>query len=329
MTSHQSPLSPSHHWASNWIQSLLLIVALLALVAFSAWVLFGTYGVIVATGFTVFGLLFGRRATAALVLRMYKAQPLQHHQAPELCETFTLLCKRAELEPLPKLYFIPSRMANAFAVGQGKNAAVGVTDGILRMMNPREMAGVLAHEITHIRCKDTTTMGIADIIKGSVSTVARLGFFMMLFSFSSFMVGRPIWNVLLSGGVMMLAPTAATMLQLALSRTREFNADRGAAILTGDARGLASALLKLERHRPQGMLEKLFGTADGMRQPNMLRTHPPTDDRVEALMQFESELLSQNPNVDQNLPPARRFEVPDQPRVRRRPAYHLGTGLWW
>jgi len=239
MSTNLSPLSPNHHQTSNWTQSLLLIVALLALVAFSAWVLFGIVGLILALGLTVFGLLFGRRASAAMVLKMYRAQPLQYHQAPELCETFALLCKRAELEPLPTLHFIPSRMANAFAVGKGKNAAVGVTAGILRMMNPREMAGILAHEITHIRCNDTTTMGIADIIKGSVSTVARIGFFMMLFSFSSFMMGRPLWNVLLSGGVMMLAPSAATMLQLALSRTREFNADRGAAVLTGDVRGLA------------------------------------------------------------------------------------------
>ena len=329
MPSSQSPLSPTHHRFSNWSQSLLLIVALFALVAFSAWVLFGTFGVIVALAFTVFGLLFGRRATAAMVLKMYKAQPLEYHQAPELVETFTMLCQRAELDPLPTLHFIPSRMANAFAVGQGKSAAVGVTDGILRMMNPREMAGVLAHEITHIRCKDTTTMGIADIIKGSVSMVARIGFFMMFFSFSNFMMGREGWNLLLSGGVMMLAPTVATMLQLALSRTREFNADRGAAVLTGDARGLASALIKLERHKPKGILERIFGTTDGVRQPNMLRTHPPTDERVEALMQLEPELVAQDALNEQIIPPARRFVVPDQPRVRRRPAYHLSTGLWW
>lgn len=329
MSSSQSPLSPNHHRASNWSQSVLLIVALLALVAFSAWILFGTFGVFVALAFTLFGLVFGRRATAAMVLKFYKAQPLEYHQAPELFETFIQLCQRAELDPLPTLHFIPSRMANAFAVGQGRSAAVGVTDGILRMMNPREMAGVLAHEITHIRCKDTTTMGIADIIKGSVSMVARIGFFMMFFSFSSFMMGRDGWNFLLSGIVMMLAPTAATMLQLALSRTREFNADRGAAVLTGDVRGLASALIKLERHKPKGMLERIFGSTDGVRQPNMLRTHPPTDERVEALMQLEPELVAHEATDSEIIPPVRRFLVPDQPRVRRRPAYHLGTGLWW
>ena len=142
-------------------------------------------------------------------------------------------------------------------------------------------------------------------------------------------MGRDGWNFLLSGGVMMLAPTVATMLQLALSRTREFNADRGAAVLTGDARGLASALLKLERHKPKGMLERMFGGNDGLRQPNMLRTHPATDERVEALMRLEPELASPAAAQHQIIPPVRRFQIPEQPRVRKRPGYHLGTGLWW
>ena len=76
-------------------------------------------------------------------------------------------------------------------------------------------------------------------------------------------------------------------------------------------------------------MERIFGTTDGARQPNMLRTHPPTDERVEALMQLEPELVAQDALYDQIIPPARRFEIPDQPRVRRRPAYHLSTGLWW
>ena len=199
MNANRSPLSPRHHRFSNQFQSFLLIAALLLLVAASAWILFGNFGVILAIGFTIFGLLFGRRATAAMVLKMYKAKPLEYHEAPELVDTFGNLCDKAGLAPTPTLHFIPSRMANAFAVGQGDNAAVGVTDGLIRMMNPREMAGILAHEITHISCRDTTTMGIADIISGSVTLVARIGFFSMLFSFSSFAMGRDGWNLLLSG----------------------------------------------------------------------------------------------------------------------------------
>jgi len=245
--------------------------------------LFGLTGVYLALAFTVSGLFFARNVTTAMVMKMYKAQPIQRHQSPILYDNFVLLCQRAELTPIPQLFYIPSKMANAFAVGKGKTAAVGITDGVARMMNHREMAGILAHEITHIRCRDTTTMGIADIMSRSVSLVARVGFFMMLFSASTFLMGRGGLNLLLSALVMMGSPMVATMLQLALSRTREFNADRGAAMLTGDIEGLSSALLKLEQQKPRGLFDMIFRPGNRRKQPNMLRTHPPTEDRIAAL----------------------------------------------
>lgn len=329
----RSPLSPRHHQFSNWFQSVLLIGSLLILVSASAWILFGGGGVFFALAFTAFGLFFGRRATSAMVLSMYKARPIGRQEAPHLMETFERLCEAAQLNPAPQLFYIPSRMANAFAVGQGRGAAVAITDGLVRMMNHREMAGILAHEITHVRCRDTTTMGIADIISRSVSTVARVGFFMMLFSASSFLMGRPGWNVLLSAIVMMMSPMFATMIQLALSRTREFNADRGAALLTGDPDGLASALLKLERQKmPRGIWERLFGRPDVRKQSNMLRTHPPTEDRVAALAAVKQELASLIERESVATPVVsdlRRFELENRPKVSRGPAYHLASGLWW
>jgi heat shock protein HtpX len=243
------------------------------------------------------------------------------------------LCRAAELDPIPRLYYIPSQMANAFAVGKGDSAAVGITDGIVRMMNHREMAGILAHEITHIRCRDTTTMGIADIISRSVAMVARIGFFMTLFSASTFLMGRGGLNLLLSGMVMMGAPMAATMLQLALSRTREFNADRGAAMLTGDIQGLSSALVKLQRQRP-GLLEMIFRPGEHRKQPNMLRTHPPTEDRLaalKALVQTQPEDYAQiaiGSNLMAN-PLKQQFALEESPRISRPPKYRWGTGLWW
>lgn len=324
-----SPLSPKHHRSSNWSQSVLLIAALLGLVAFSAWILFGLAGVYLALAFTGFGLLFAQNVTPAMVMKMYKAKPIQRHQSPKLYETFEILCRAAELDPLPQLYYIPSRMANAFAVGNGANAAVGVTDGIVRMMNHREMAGILAHEITHIRCRDTTTMGIADVISRSVAMVARIGFFMTLFSASTFLMGRGGLNLLFSGLVMMGAPMAATMIQLALSRTREFNADRGAAMLTGDITGLSSALTKLERQQPRGLLEMIFRPGNRRMQPNMLRTHPPTEDRLAALR----ELAKPEPVEGINIMQARQFSdefgIEEVPKIVRPPKYRWGTGLWW
>ena len=325
-----STLSPKHHRESNWFQSVLLIVALLLLVAFSAWILFGMTGVYMALAFTLSGLFFARNATTAMVMKLYKAQPIERHQSPELYDNFVLLCQRAELSPIPKLFYIPSKMANAFAVGKGDSAAVGITDGIVRMMDHREMAGILAHEITHIRCRDTTTMGIADIISRSVAMVARIGFFMMLFSASTFLMGRGGLNLLLSALVMMGSPMVATMLQLALSRTREFNADRGAALLTGDITGLSSALQKLEHQRPRSIFEMLFRPGNRRKQPNMLRTHPPTEDRIAAL-----KALVETPKVEvqtiQNWPVSNltEFEIEQQPAIQSPPKYRWATGLWW
>ena len=321
----QSPLSPKHHWESNWFQSVLLIVALLVLVAFSAWILFGMTGVYMSMAFTISGLFFAQNATTAMVMKMYKAQPIERHQSPELYDSFVQLCQRAELNPIPKLFYIPSKMANAFAVGKGNSAAVGITDGLVRMMDHREMAGILAHEITHIRCRDTTTMGIADIISRSVAMVARIGFFMMIFSASTFLMGRGGLNLLLSGLVMMGSPMVATMLQLALSRTREFNADRGAAILTGDITGLSSALTKLERQQPRGLLDLIFRPGNRRKQPNMLRTHPPTADRISALKGLV-EPASQAPIAPVGMT---RFALEEEPEIHRLPKYRWMTGLWW
>jgi len=319
-------LSPKHHRESNWFQSVLLIVALLLLVAFSAWILFGMTGVYMSLAFTLSGLFFARNATTAMVMKMYKAQPIERHQSPQLYDNFVLLCQRAELSPIPKLFYIPSKMANAFAVGKGDSAAVGVTDGIVRMMNHREMAGILAHEITHIRCRDTTTMGIADIISRSVAMVARIGFFMMLFSASTFLMGRGGLNLLLSALVMMGSPIVATMLQLALSRTREFNADRGAALLTGDIMGLSSALQKLEHQRPRGLFEMIFLPGNRRKQPNMLRTHPPTEDRIAALKELVEQPLEVTPVAPMGLT---QFAIEQRPAVQTPPKYRWGTGLWW
>jgi heat shock protein HtpX len=123
------------------------------------------------------------------------------------------------------------------------------------------------------------------------------------------------------------SPTVAVMLQLALSRTREFNADRGAAELTGDAHGLASALKKLDRMTHNGMLGKLLRPGQRRQQPAMLRTHPPTEDRIAALMEVAQELASEK-LPDEVIPRERRIPPVDKQRVRQKPKYRFLSGLW-
>ena len=315
--------------SSNTFHTILLILAMAVLAGFVGYLLGGKFGLFAAVVLTLFGLVAGSRASAAIVLRMYKAQPIHPQQAPQLFAIYNELCRRAQLSPYPKLYYIPTRMPNAFAVGMGKSSAVALTDGIIRMMNPRELAGILAHEITHVQYRDTSVLGVADIISRTISALSRVGLLMIFLSAGS-LFGNSAISFWATGAILFFSPTVAVMLQLALSRTREFNADHGAAELTGDAHGLASALKKLDRmaQNQGGVLGKIMRPGMKRQQPAMLRTHPPTEDRIAALMEIAQELESRRPLPDEVLPSDRRIVPVDRPRVRQKPRYRIVSGLW-
>jgi heat shock protein HtpX len=172
-------------------------------------------------------------------------------------------------------------MLNAFAVGRREDAVIAVTDGMLRVLNLRELTGVLAHEISHIRNRDLWLMGIADL-------AGRLTRLMTLLGLALLLVNLPLWL----GGVasvpwlliplLVFAPQITVLLQLALSRAREFDADLDAAGLTGDPDGLASALAKLERYQ-HGVWEQILLPGQRLPEPSVLRTHPPTAERIARL----------------------------------------------
>ena len=150
----------------------------------------------------------------------------------------------------------------------------------------------------------------------------------MLFSFSS-ILGKSTFAFLVVGAILFFAPTVAVMLQLALSRTREFNADRGAAELTGDPHALASALKKIDRMAQGGFFRKLFGPGMRRQQPAMLRTHPPTADRVAALMEIAEQIEQERSLLPAEvLPQQRRIAPADPARVRQRQKYHFLSGIW-
>ena len=320
--------------AVNRMHSLLLILAMAAILCVVGYLTFGFAGFVVSLLLTLVSCLMGQRFTTAWIMRMYKASEIRPGQAPALHATFTELARRAELEYMPKLFYIPSRMPNAFATGQGRSAAVAVTDGVLRMMNHREINGILAHEMAHLMHRDTKVMALADTMSRIASTISRIGFFLILISgfmavlnngFSSF--------YFIAFCVMFFSPTLMILLQLALSRSREFNADLGAVQLTGDALGLASALGKLERvNKRSGMLQRIFQPGQRRSQPAFLRTHPPTTERVERLLEHadEEQLQAlQNPTTPH--PVARqqpRQVVFVHPRVRNRPRYRVSSGMW-
>ncbi|MCD8485460.1 MAG: M48 family metalloprotease [Desertifilum sp.] len=223
-------------------------------------------------------------------LAAYRAQPLQREEAPQLYDSVARLSNKAGL-PMPKLFIVPTRTPNAFATGRNpENSAVAVTQGILEALTPEELEGVLAHELTHIRNRDTLTQAVAATLAGAITFVGRMLTFGAMYgpvTRDNRQGGNPLGVLAL----IVLAPISAMLIQMAISRTREYAADAGAAEITGNPLGLVNALQKLEeigRQIPMNgnpaMSPLLIVnpiTAGGLQ--SLFRTHPPTEERVRRL----------------------------------------------
>lgn len=265
------------HDLRNALHTALLIGGLALLLAFIAWTVLGWTGLAWAAILGAFGLWSMGHASPKIVLGLYKARPLRPDELPDVHHVVQELARRAELPAAPKLYYVPSKILNAFAVGKAEDSAIAVTDGILRAMTMRQLAGILAHETAHIRSGDLKVMALADVLTRITSTMAVVGLIGIPLLFGAGM-DIPWFGIL----ALIFAPTLGGLLQLALSRTREYDADLDGAALTGDPKGLASALDTLE-HRQGRVWEGLF-PGGRVPSPSLLRTHPATRDRVARLM---------------------------------------------
>jgi heat shock protein HtpX len=275
----------------NLIRTGLLIAALTALfMAIGFWV-GGERGMIIA--FLIAGAMnFVTYWTAdSMVLRMYNAHEIGPAEAPQLFRLVHDLAARAGL-PMPRVYVIDSDQPNAFATGRDPaHAAVAVTTGLLRAMPEHEIAGVLAHELAHVKNRDTLTMTITATLAGAIGMLANWLFFLSPGRDNG--RGHPL-GLFASLIVMFLAPLAATLVQLAISRTREFAADEEGARISGEPLWLADALARLENHTrrvPNFFAESNPATAhlfivnplSGVRLDSLFATHPPIEERVARL----------------------------------------------
>lgn len=261
------------------------------------------------------------KASAALVLKMYKAKPISESQAPGLMHLYDQLLARAQLPYRPELYYVPSHMMNAFATGRDEHVAIAVTDGLLRNMTLRELAGVLAHEISHIRHRDIFVMSLADAFSRVTTMIGQLGILILWIAIPSVLMGAHMsW---LGVGVLLLAPTASALIQLALSRSREYEADLGAAQITGDPIGLAMALEKIEQAHT-GWFQKILFPRGRKPEAAMLRTHPPTEDRIARLKAMAG--VNQDTALGVTQEPIITFR-PTRPIPQ--PRWHLRSGLWY
>ena len=270
----------------NNMKTVLLLGLLTGIILFigSLW---GEQGLIMAFVLSVLMNFASYFFSDRIALAMYGARPVTREEAPRLYAIVEYLCSRAAL-PMPKLYIIPSDSPNAFATGRNpQHASVAVTEGALRLLDEEEMRGVLAHEISHVRNRDILTSSVAATLAGAIMMIARMAFF--------FGGSRDREEGGGAGGILMiiLAPIAALFIQMWISRTREYEADRSGAEILGDPRGLASALQKLDAYSKRlPMQEAAPATAhlfivhpfSGSSLLNLFSTHPPLEKRIERLL---------------------------------------------
>ncbi|MEH2136883.1 zinc metalloprotease HtpX [Nostoc sp.] len=283
---------------TNQLKTAAMLAALSGLlIAISYWVIGGTSGLIIGVGLAAVTNLFSWYQSDKIALAVYRAQPVSEGEAPGLYRMVQRLSDRANI-PMPKVYIVPSQGANAFATGRDpEHAAVAVTEGILNILPEDELEGVIAHELTHIINRDTLTQAVAATVAGAISFLAQMVSYSLWFgggSRDNNRGGNPL-GVLLT---VMLAPVAATIIQLAISRTREFSADAGSAKLTGNPRALARALQRLEASAKQMPLNAnpayepllIINSISGQFLGNLFSSHPATEVRVAALLKLEQQL---------------------------------------
>ena len=270
----------------NWIKTSMLMAGIVALFGAVGAMIGGQQGMLLALLFGGATNLWAYWFSDKMVLRMYKAREVDETNSPYLYNMVRELAQRADL-PMPRVYIIDEQQPNAFATGRNPdNAAVAATTGIIRMLSERELRGVMAHELAHVKNRDILISTMSATVAGAISVLAQFGMF-----FGGRGEDRP--HPALAILVMILAPIAAMIIQMAISRTREFGADRGGAEISGDPLALASALAKIdsyargipmetaERHPETGQMMIMNPLSGGMR--GLFSTHPDTRERIVRL----------------------------------------------
>jgi heat shock protein HtpX len=274
----------------NWMKTAILMAGIVALFGAIGAAIGGQKGMLLALGFAVVSNFFAYWFSDKMVLRMYDAKEVDETSAPQFYRMIAQLAQRAGL-PMPRVYLIEEDAPNAFATGRNpQHAAVAATTGILRVLNERELRGVMAHELTHVKHRDILISTISATMAGAISALAN---------FAMFFGGRDSngerSNPIASIAVALLAPLAAMVIQMAISRTREFEADRGGAEISGDPAALASALEKIQRYaqgttietterHPETAQMLIMNPLSGGGLRGLFSTHPDTAERVRRLL---------------------------------------------
>ena len=277
---------------NNWIKTTILMAGILALFGIVGGAIGGKGGMLIALLLGGGLNLWAYWNSDKMMLRMYNAHEVDASIAPEFYGMVAELAQRAGM-PMPRVYIIDEEQPNAFATGRDpQHAAVAATTGILRLLDYRELRGVMAHELAHVRNRDTLISTLSATVAGAISALANMAMFASIFSSNRDEEGNtnPIVMLLVS----ILAPIAASLIQMAISRTREFGADRIGSEISGDPLALAAALRKIEYYaqgrylpaaeaHPETAQMMIINPLTGDGLAGLFRTHPSTADRVARL----------------------------------------------
>lgn len=315
--------SRAHKWR-NALHSAALIGGIGVVLAVATYLVWGMIGPVLTVVALATIYTFAPTVPPETMMRLYRARLVPAGDESQLSSLVDVLAYRAELPKRPQLYVVPSMTLNAFAAGTPDRAAIAVTEGLLRRLSLREIAGVLAHEMSHIRNNDLHVMGFADLVTRLLQFLSYVALALTAVNllFALRQEQFVAWGTIL---LLYLAPAISSLLQLALSRAREFDADLEAAGLTGDPLGLAAALRRLENHTGHVWEDLMFPVpARRVPQPSLLRTHPTTEERVSRLLAI---------NRADELEPIRIVEKPmismvGMGPIEMRPRYRW-PGLWY
>lgn len=272
----------------NYAKTALLLGLMTGLILVIGEVLGGSQGLVLALGVAAIMNFVSYFFSDKIALAMYGAKQVTREQAPDLFRSVEYLCSRAGI-PMPRVYVIPTMTPNAFATGRNpKHAAVAVTEGILRLLNREELEGVIAHELAHVKNRDILISSIAATMAGAIMMLARMAIFFPMGGRDDDNRGGALGALLM----LILAPIGALLIQMAISRSREYGADATGAHFTGNPYGLANALRKLQEGNKRIPMDANPATShmfivkpfSGQVLLSLFSTHPPMEKRIERLL---------------------------------------------
>ena len=305
----------------NYFRTAMLLAGLTALFMGVGYLIGGATGALIAFVIAAGMNLFSYWNSDKMVLSMHGAQEVDARTAPDLYRLVQDLAGRAQL-PMPRVYLMDNPQPNAFATGRDPDhAAVAVTTGLMNTLSREEVAGVVAHELAHIKNRDTLIMTITATIAGAISMLAQFGMF-----FTGNRDNNNGMGIIGTLAMVILAPIAAMIVQMAISRTREYSADRLGAQIAGEPMWLVSGLQRIDNaahqipneaaeHNPATAHMFIINPLSGQRMDNLFSTHPATENRIAALMQLAAEM-------------GRGGQTRQAPRQQAAPAHGSPGGPW-